>query len=76
MTPVQSFFDKICYFKSNVVILSAEILGHNVKVQINVFSYTGATRNDDIFLGKLQVFKNKVIPRDGTDQSGAHVRAH
>jgi len=52
-----------CNLGQNVVVSPGVILGNNVKVQNNVSIYTGATIEDDVFLGPSCVLTNITNPR-------------
>jgi UDP-2-acetamido-3-amino-2,3-dideoxy-glucuronate N-acetyltransferase len=52
-----------CILGQNVHIASDVVIGNNVKIQNNVSLYTGATIEDDVFLGPSCVFTNILNPR-------------
>ena len=52
-----------CVFGQNVNVDGGVVIGNNVKVQNNVSIYTGATIEDDVFLGPSCVLTNVTNPR-------------
>jgi UDP-2-acetamido-3-amino-2,3-dideoxy-glucuronate N-acetyltransferase len=52
-----------CILGQNVLVSPDVIIGDNVKIQNNVALYTGATIEDDVFLGPSCVFTNITNPR-------------
>jgi UDP-2-acetamido-3-amino-2,3-dideoxy-glucuronate N-acetyltransferase len=52
-----------CIFGQNVFVASGVVIANNVKVQNNVSIYTGATIEDDVFLGPSCVLTNVTNPR-------------
>jgi UDP-2-acetamido-3-amino-2,3-dideoxy-glucuronate N-acetyltransferase len=52
-----------CIFGQNVNVDAGTLIGNNVKVQNNVSIYTGATIEDDVFLGPSCVLTNVTNPR-------------
>ena len=52
-----------CVFGQNVNVDGGVAIGNNVKVQNNVSIYTGATIEDDVFLGPSCVLTNVTNPR-------------
>jgi UDP-2-acetamido-3-amino-2,3-dideoxy-glucuronate N-acetyltransferase len=54
---------KKCIFGQNTFVAPEVVIGNNVKVQNNVSIYTGATIEDDVFLGPSCVLTNVTNPR-------------
>lgn len=52
-----------CILGQNVLVSPDVTIGDNVKIQNNVALYTGATIEDDVFLGPSCVFTNITNPR-------------
>lgn len=59
-----------CNLGQNVVISPGVILGANVKVQNNVSVYSGATIEDNVFLGPSCVLTNVTNPRSEINRRG------
>jgi UDP-2-acetamido-3-amino-2,3-dideoxy-glucuronate N-acetyltransferase len=65
-----------CNLGQNVVVSPEVVLGKNVKVQNNVSIYTGATCEDDVFLGPSMVFTNVTNPRSAVNRRAQYALTH
>ena len=63
-----------CVFGQNVNVDGGVSIGNNVKVQNNVSLYTGATIEDDVFLGPSCVLTNVTNPRSQVNRHSLYER--
>lgn len=65
-----------CNIGQNVVISPEVDLGKNLKIRTNVSIYTGATCDDDVFLGPSCVCTNVINPRSAVNRKPEYAKTH